>query len=110
MKRSIKAALLSALVFPGIGHFTLGRAARGCLFLLPSALGAFYLVRQVSENANRIVDQIMNGSLPADPQVIAANLSAVEGTLPTLALTVCALCWIGAIIDSFLIGAPPRHE
>lgn len=116
MKLSIKAALVSALVFPGTGHFLLGRAARGCLFLLPAAAGAAYLASQVLERARPIMAQVESGALPFDPELIAERLSAApgaEGPLMTVAVAVCLLCWAGSIIDCLLIGSsgagkPPR--
>jgi hypothetical protein len=107
MKRSYKAALLSALVFPGLGHFTLQRAARGCLFLLPTAVAAVYVARQVLARAQGIIDQVNSGALPLDPQVIADQLSAApgaEGPLMTAAVTVCVVCWLGSVLDALWLG------
>lgn len=107
MKASTKAALVSALVFPGSGHFLLKRAGRGCLFLLPAGLAAYYLFSQVLQRANAIADQVLNGSLPLDPQLIAARISAdpgTEGPMMTLAVTVALVCWAGAIIDALWLG------
>lgn len=112
MKLSTKAALLSALVFPGVGHFLLGRAARGCLFLLPAALAAVYLGSAVLQRANAIIAQIDSGALPLDPQAIAERLSGAPGAeapLMTLAVTIALLCWAGGIIDALLIGAARRE-
>ena len=110
MKRSYKAALLSALVFPGVGHFVLQRAGRGCLFIAPTALAMVYVARQVLARANAIVDQVNSGALPFDPQLIADRLSAApgsEGPLMTAAVTVCLLCWVGSVADALWLG---RHE
>jgi len=110
MKRSYKAALLSALIFPGCGHFILGRAMRGCLFLLPTAVAIAYVGKQVMERANAIVDQVNSGALPLDPQLIADRLSAApgsEGPLMTLAVTVCLVCWVGSVLDALWLG---RHD
>jgi TM2 domain-containing membrane protein YozV len=109
MKKSIKAALMSALVFPGAGHFLLNRAGRGCLFLLPAAAAAAYIAGQVMERANAIVAQIESGALPLDPQLIIERISAApgaEGPQMTLAVVVALLCWAGSIIDALLIGDP----
>lgn len=45
-KRNL-ALLLSALVFPGSGHFVLGRKARGCLFLVPALVALVLVLRQI---------------------------------------------------------------
>ncbi|WP_038492988.1 hypothetical protein [Janthinobacterium agaricidamnosum] len=105
MNRSTKAALLSALVFPGLGHMVLGRALRGCLFLLPAGASAIYVARDIRQRASLILDQVQSGALPADPQLIAEQVAATSnsgGSLMTVAIAVLAICWVGSIIDSFL--------
>jgi hypothetical protein len=105
MTPSIKAALTSALVFPGLGHFILKRRARGCLFLLPSALALLYLVQQIMARASALLAQIDSGALTPDPQAIADQLLAAgpQSTLVTLATVIVAVCWAGSIIDAFFI-------
>lgn len=105
MKPSIKAALISALVFPGLGHCALKRRARGCCFMLPSVLAILYLVRVAVARANALLAQIDSGALAIDPQAISDQLSAAgpQSTLVTLATVVLAVCWAGSIIDAFLI-------
>jgi len=105
MKPSIKAALISALVFPGLGHFALKRRARGCCFLVPSVLAILYLVRVAAARANAMLAQIDSGALAIDPQAISGQLYAPvpQSTLVTLVIVVIAACWVGSIIDAFLI-------
>ncbi|MES2742142.1 MAG: hypothetical protein V4754_14500 [Pseudomonadota bacterium] len=110
MKRSIKAALLSAVVFPGAGHVFLGRGRRACLFLAPAAVAAMYMVSQVYARAAAIVDQVMSGTLAPDLELIMARVSAApgdEGPLLNVAVCVLLACWVGAIVDCFLIGRAP---
>ena len=105
MKPSIKAALISALVFPGLGHFALKRRARGCCFLVPSVLAILYLLRVAATRANAMLAQIDSGALALDAQAISGQLSAPgpQSTLVTLATVVLAVCWVGSIVDAFLI-------
>jgi hypothetical protein len=105
MKPSIKAALISALVFPGLGHFVLKHRARGCWFLVPSVLAILFLVKVAAARADALLMQIESGKLALDPQSIAAQLTApgAQDTMVTLAIVVGALCWVGSIIDAFLI-------
>jgi hypothetical protein len=107
MDRSVSAALLSAFVFPGAGHLFLRRAARGCLFLLPALLAVVYFVGQVMSRASAIADQILAGTVPLDPALIAAQLESQGDSgspLMTLSVVVMIVCWAGSIVDSFLIG------
>lgn len=111
MKPTTKAALTSALIFPGAGHFLLGRAARGCLFLLPTALAALYLVNQIIERAQAIAYDILSGKLAPDPGLILERVAAAssgDGPVMRGAVALVLLCWAGSIIDTFVIGDRPR--
>ena len=101
-----QALLLSALVFPGSGHFLLGRKARGCLFLVPALVALVIVLRQIMARMDQIMAQIDSGALPLDVQLIVEKvdaLSASDGPAMTLAVCVLMACWIGSLIDTFLI-------
>lgn len=111
MKPSVKAALWSALGFPGLGHLlVLRRPLRGCAFLLPTALAWAYLLGHLLPLLNALSEQLANGSLGPDPGQIAqrVNEAGMGGAGPGVALAVCTACWIGSVADSFL-GSPPRQ-
>jgi hypothetical protein len=104
-KRNL-ALLLSALVFPGSGHFVLGRKARGCLFLVPALVALVMVLRQIMARLDQVMAQIDSGTLPLDVQLIVEKvdaLSANDGPAMTLAMSVLAACWIGSLIDTWLI-------
>ncbi len=97
------------MLFRGAGNFILRRAARGCIFLVPAALAVAVVLQHVQERASTILAQVESGAVALDPVAIAALVSAPAGTetpLVTGALIVCAICWSGSIIDSFILG---RH-
>jgi hypothetical protein len=113
MNRSVKAALISALVFPGAGHLYLKRAGRACLFLLPTLAAVVVFLDEAMEQASAIAGQILAGAMPLDPAALAARLEQEGGgsTLATAAAVVMVVCWIGAIVDSYLLaqaGDAPR--
>lgn len=110
MKPSVKAALWSALVFPGLGHLlVLRRPLRGCAFLLPTALGWAYLLGGLLPLVSTLSEQLVNGNLAPEPDVIAQRVAdaGMGGAGPGIALLVCTVCWIGSVADSFLAGAAP---
>lgn len=106
MDRPIKAALISALVFPGAGHLYLKRAGRACLFMLPTMAAIAVFVSEAFAQASALAGQIMAGSLPADPVALAARLEQGGGdtTLGTAAAALMLVCWVGAIADAYLLG------
>lgn len=112
MKPSLRAALLNAFIFPGVGHIHLKRTARGCLFLLPALAAALYFFAKLMERANDIVDQVTAGTMPLDPTLIAARLENASGdsALMTASVVVIVVCWAGAIADALFgsLGGPDK--
>ncbi|NHZ79353.1 hypothetical protein F2P44_08700 [Massilia sp. CCM 8695] len=119
MNRSVVALLLSGLVFPGAGQYYLGRRARACLFIVPTLLAAIYFFKQVVDTASRMVDDVLSGSLAADPVLIAEQLHRQGETatpLMNIAAAVMLACWVASLVDAWLLaraqerGAPPRKQ
>lgn len=106
MKASTKAALISALVFPGLGHLVLRKGARGLLFIVPAALAVIYLLRSVLQLLDRLTDDINRGALALDPVAILERVhaSGIDNAATNLASLVCIVCWAGSIADAFWLG------
>lgn len=114
MQRAVRAALLSALVFPGAGQLFLRRPLRACVFIVPAVAALLYLVGDVMRVATAMADQVLAGTLPLDPVVLAARLHA-QGGLPgsaTASSAVLVACWAASIVDAFVLahGAGRRAE
>jgi hypothetical protein len=110
MNRSVGAALMSALVFPGTGHFYLRRPVRGCLFLLPALGAAIVYFGDTAARVSDTLDQVMAGRIAPDAAAIAAKLDAQGGSaFVTACGWIFLLCWIASIVDSFIAGraSPP---
>ena len=65
MKKSVKAALLSGLVFPGVGQFSLKRYLRGLVFFVPAMLSLVFIVDSSMRRAFAIAGQIERGRCAA---------------------------------------------
>lgn len=109
MKASIKAALISALLFPGLGHLVLRRGARGLLFLVPALLAGGYLLRATLAVAATLVDEVSSGKLPLDPLLVLERVhsSGIDNPVTNGAALVCIVCWIGSVADALWLG---RHR
>lgn len=112
MKPSIKAALISGLVFPGLGHLVLRRPLRGCLFLVPMVLAVIYLVRRMTELVDVLQAELESGALPFDPAAILERVhsSGINDGAVNLATLVCLACWIGSVADSLWLGRQPASS
>jgi hypothetical protein len=112
MKPAVKAALLSALVFPGLGHIYLKRYGRGIVLVLLVLSGFGYAVGTATMSA---LDNLrkMQRMGPVDMSALpdlAASSAASSSSSPfsdvILVLVVC--CWLFSIIDSYRMGKKPN--
>jgi len=108
MHKATKAALMSALIFPGCGHFYLESKLRGAVFTLFSVGCLYVLVTHAVNVANDISDKILGGDIPVDVASLIAEMSlrlSGSGSHSTNAASFLLLiCWILATIDSFILG------
>jgi hypothetical protein len=108
MRRSLKAALLSGLVFPGLGHIVLKQYVRGSLLMISALVASSIIVVKVLQQAQTIVDRINSGDIPVDTEAIADLVSnsanSADGLLQNVAVIVLLSCWLLGIIDSYRLG------
>jgi uncharacterized membrane protein HdeD (DUF308 family) len=108
MKRSSRAALLSGLILPGVGHIVLKQYVRGSVLILFSLIALSVIVTGISQRALTVVDRINSGDIPVDASAIAdmvsKSTSAADSLTENLALLVLGVCWLIGIIDSYRIG------
>jgi hypothetical protein len=109
MKRSNgAAALLSALVFPGIGQWYLGRRRLALLFALPALVAGYIYLDFALEEANAVAGQLLSGAMPLDPAAIAARVEAQPTSwIVTLSGWVFVACWVGSVVET-LVRRPAR--
>ncbi|MDA8789393.1 hypothetical protein N9N07_00545 [Pseudomonadales bacterium] len=106
MQKSRKAALLSALIFPGIGQFYLQRRILGAV-LAGAAIAAIYrIISVLLEQAREISVSIQRGDIaPSITSIIEALATQpVNGSefLSTLAWAVLVIAWLISIADAYL--------
>jgi TM2 domain-containing membrane protein YozV len=112
MNRAVNAALLSAFVFPGAGHLLLRRPLRACIFALPALAAAIVFFGDVATRVSGVIDKVLAGQVAPDPLAIAAQLDAHGGgsALANLCGAVLLACWIGSIVDSFIVGRSATRQ
>ena len=108
MKRSSKAALLSGLIFPGIGHIVLKQYLRGSVLMLFALVALSEIVTRIYQRALTIVDRINSGDIPVDTSAIAEmvsnSTSGADSFIENIAVIVLGACWLIGIIDSYRLG------
>ena len=106
MNKSLKAALLSALIYPGIGHLSLKRYLSAVIFILGFSIPMVLLFQKIMEKANQVVAQIQHGQVGMDVSSIsdALNTSAGGNTNALDLYTYCMLAvWVIALIDIYRV-------
>jgi TM2 domain-containing membrane protein YozV len=113
MKSATKAALLSGLVFPGVGQMYLKRFGRGLLFMIPVLLGVALIVAMAAAGAMESLRaiQAQGGQVDSNTLTALAQSHAKDTTGSFQAiLWVMIFCWLFAIIDAYRLGSKQMLE
>ncbi|MFT5116731.1 MAG: hypothetical protein ACI9NY_000254 [Kiritimatiellia bacterium] len=108
MKNSVKAALLSAFVFPGLGHIVLKNYLVGFILATAALLSSSLLLANVVKRAMDITESIQRGETPIDitaiRELITSQTSAAAAQQLEIATTVLIITWIIGVVDSYRIS------
>jgi len=114
MKKSTQSALLSGLVFPGIGHLLLKHYLRGSILVITALTAATVIVTVAVKQALAIIDQISLDELPVDAEgmlVLASHsTSGSASAIVNMSVIVLGLCWLFGIVDSYKLGAKQEQQ
>jgi hypothetical protein len=108
LKKSTKAALLSAFVFPGVGHVYLKKYMVGVSLAGVSFAAIYYLVAKSVETALEITGKIQTGDVPLDigaiTELVSQQSSGTDAQMLNIATTALVICWLIGIVDSYRAG------
>ena len=104
----MKSALLSAFVFPGVGHVYLKRYVSGALLAGTAFMALYFVISTAVERALQIVDKIQRGEIQPDVAVITELVAkqpiGAEAQLTNIAMAVLIIAWLIGIVDSYRVG------
>lgn len=108
MNKSVKATLLNALLFPGLGQLSLGKKLRGWLYISLMLVFLILLMRYITIKAKEIISGIDLSSgqldIAAVSERVSAHLSQDASAIGTLAILGMVTIWVIAIIDGIITG------
>lgn len=108
MKRSTKAALFSALIFPGVGHIYLKTYMAGVLLASVSFVAIYYLISKAVERAFEISEKIQSGDVKLDiaaiTELVSQQSNGTDIQLLNISTTAVIICWLIGIIDSYRVA------
>ena len=108
MTKSTKAALLSGLIFPGIGHIVLKQYLRGSILTMISLLAVSAMVKVAFQRAQIIVDRVVSGEIPLETgaisELVTNSSNDSDSLIPSISVIVFFACWLIGIMDSYRVG------
>jgi hypothetical protein len=108
MKMPVKTALLSAFVFPGVGHLLLKKYVSGVALSGTAFVALYFLIAKTVERALQIAEEIQSGQVQLDVATITDLVSKqapdTEAHLLNIAAAVLFISWLVGIVDSYRIG------
>jgi hypothetical protein len=107
VRYSIKAALLSGLVFPGVGHLYLRRYLRGVLLVAGAAALSYFMISVALDSAFDIAGKIQSGDVPPNVESISDLVSKDSQSneySTDIATTALFALWVIGILDSYREG------
>jgi hypothetical protein len=114
MTRSTQAALLSGLIFPGIGHMVLKQYLRGSVLMIFALIASSVIVTAAIQRALTIVDRIIGGEIPVETGAITAlvskSASGADSSSVNVSVILLGVCWLIGIIDSYRLGISQEKQ
>jgi TM2 domain-containing membrane protein YozV len=108
MNPSVKAALLSALIFPGVGQISLGRKKRGWFIISVNVVIIYFIISEVMQKAYAIAAEIQKNGGVIDIESISNTTSGMVGfsdnTSLNILLTLIIVGWVISVIDAYRLG------
>jgi len=114
MNNSLKGALLSGLVFPGLGQVVLKHYKRGIAFIFTVSIILLVIVVKAVQQTLTILEKI-----EVEGGVLSMNtiMNAVtQASTPSQSLTFkllfwfLVLCWISGVVDGYIVGKKKDKE
>jgi len=110
MKMSLKAILLSALVYPGAGHFILKKYLTCITLVTVFSVPLFGVINDTLVKANQVVEQVVSGKIPADIASISQALTSLDANAEAsnIKMYVMIIVWVIGVLDAYRVSKQKR--
>ena len=114
MKRPLKAFLLSALIFPGVGQVSMGYKKRGWLIIIANAVLLYLVFNEILQKTFQVVEEMQQTGQALNTEIIIKTANEMVGFsgnvyLNTL-LLVFIISWLFSIIDAYRCGVKKQRN
>ena len=108
MNKPMKCALLSALIFPGVGQISIGHKKRGWFIIFVSGILLYMMISEIIRQASSLVEKMQKSGVALDYEFISNKTSELvsfsdNSSLNTL-LVLLIISWIASVIDAYILG------
>jgi hypothetical protein len=114
MNNAIRGALLSGLVFPGLGQLVLRRYRRGAVIMLAVMISLFLVIGQALQYARDILEKIeLHGDIidiTAITDAATREVARSGGGMLNLYMMFIVFCWVAGTVDAYRIGKGKDRE
>lgn len=108
MNQSVKAALLSALIFPGVGQIVSGYIKRGWSFVTVTLALLALIITKLVQQASMVLDEMQKQGNPVTIEEISKLSSELvsfsSNVFLNITLLLLILTWIASIFDAYRAG------
>jgi len=108
VNKPTKAALLSAFIFPGVGHILLKKYIPATVLAGTAFAGLYFLIANAVERALQITEKIQSGEISLDAvtitELVSKQAMGTEAQLLNVAAAVLFISWLIGIVDSYRVG------
>ena len=114
MKNSLKGAILSGLIFPGLGQLVFKQYMRGLALMVAVSASLLVIVVKGVQTALAILEKIESegGIIDIDTltNAVTQATSRSDSLIFNFAFFLISLCWIIGIIDAYKTGKKKDNQ
>ena len=108
MHQSTKAALLSGLIFPGMGQLSTGNKKRGWIFVSAIIINIYLMINEIISEAQDVILDMQRKGMALDADNISKATSELSGFSENIYLNVLLvtfiIIWFISIVDAYKMG------
>ena len=108
MTQSMKSALLSALIFPGVGQIASGHKKRGWSFVSVMFVLLYLVINKIMQQASLVIAEMQKNATAINLEEISKLSSELvsfsDNMILNVALLLLILTWLVSIIDAYRLG------
>jgi TM2 domain-containing membrane protein YozV len=106
MKKAVKAALLSGLIYPGLGQLWLKHPIRGIVLMVAVSASLAAIVTKVAQQALTMLEKMEaeGGTVDLVALLNLAHATSYDDFAMKCASLTLIACWAVSIVDAYVLG------